>query len=257
MTTTASSQTTRTQHSAPTAQHTKAADVNVKWWSAKGYPAPRPAPPPKPLPLASLRCYALRYNDLLAGFCGGKGGKGGKVGSCDWAALLAHWEDHGPAEGRVFECTSAPSPPLLLPSSSPMASLSPSPPTRVTWPSPPPKHGSLMGSLTPADGAHPPPPSPPASPQDKSARKRKAFTTYLLPLFGIVVLAYAGIRFALGCRAALARRAASTPSRRPRRSQYKKAAVETPAADDEDDEPRGKFSTVDLDDTLSQAYDFD
>merc|ERR1712194_629301 len=31
VTTTASSQTTRTQHSAPTAQHTKA-DVNVKWW---------------------------------------------------------------------------------------------------------------------------------------------------------------------------------------------------------------------------------
>jgi hypothetical protein len=255
--TTASSPKTRTQHSAPTAQQTKA-DANVKWWSEKGYPAPRPAPPPMPLPLASLRCYAQRYTDLLAGYCGGKGGKGGKVGSCDWAAVLAHWEGHGRAEGRVFECTNAPSPPLLLPSSSPMASLSPSPPTRVASPSPPPLHGLFMESLAPADGAHRPPPSPPASPQDKSARKRKAFTTYLLPLFGIIVLAYASSRFALGCRTALARRAAaSTQSRRPRRSQYKKAAVETPDADVEDDEPRAKFSTVDLDDTLSQAYDFD
>jgi len=109
-----------------------------------------------------------------------------------------------------------------------------------------------MGSLAHADGAHPP--SPPASLQDiKSARKRKAFTTYVLPLLVVIAVAYAGARLAQGCRAAFARRAASTPSRRPRRSQYKKAAVETP----EDDEPHGKFSTVDLDDTLSQAYDFD
>ena len=250
VTTTAPSPKSRTQHSAPTAQLNKA---DVKWWSEKGYPAPTPAPPPKPLPLASLRCYALRYTDLLAGFCGGKGGKGGKIGSCDWAALLAHWEGHGPAEGRVFECTSAPSPPLLPPSPSPVASLSPSPslPTRIASSSPPPQHDSLVWSLAHADGAHPP--SPPASLQDKSARKRKAFTTYVLPLLGVIAVAYAGARFAHGCRAAFARRAASTPSRRPRRSQYKKAAD----ADAEDDEPRGKFSTVDLDDTLSQAYDFD
>ena len=253
VTTAAQSPKTRTQHSAPTTQLPKA---DVKWWSEKGYPAPTPAPPPKPLPLASLRCYALRYTDLLAGFCGGKGGKGGKIGSCDWAALLAHWEGHGPAEGRVFECTSAPSPPLLPPSPSPVASLSPSPspslPTPVASSAPPPPHGALVGSLAHADGAHPP--SPPASLQDiKSARKRKAFTTYVLPLLVVIAVAYAGARLAQGCRAAFARRAASTPSRRPRRSQYKKAAVETP----EDDEPHGKFSTVDLDDTLSQAYDFD
>ena len=63
------------------------------------------------------------------------------------------------------------------------------------------------------------------------------------------------------CRAALSRRGAKTLSRRPRHSQYTKAAVETPDVDYElpdDDEPRhGVFSTVDLDDTLSQRYDFD
>ena len=222
----------------------------MNWWSEKGYPAPRPAPPPKPLPFASLRCYALRYADLLAGFCRGR------VSSCDWEALLGHWENHGPAEDRVFQC-SAPSPPLLLRSSSPMAPLSPSPPVRVASPSPPPPHGSLMGAMAHTDEAYLPPPGPPASPQDPSARKRKVFTTVLMPLIGMAVVAYAGIRFAIVCRAASARRGANTPSRRPLRSQYTKAAVETPDIDAEDSEPRGKFSTVDLDDTLSQAYDFD
>ena len=79
----------------------------------------------------------------------------------------------------------------------------------------------------------------------------------MLPLLVVIAVAYAGARIVVGCRAAFASRAASTPSRRPRRSQYKKAAVETPDADGEDDEPHGKFSTADLDDTLSQAYDFD
>ena len=91
-----------------------------------------------------------------------------------------------------------------------------------------------------------------------SARKRKAFTTILMPLFGIIVVAYAGIRLVLGCRAALARLDdVKTPSPRPRRSQYAKAAVEHAETPDVDDEPRSAFSTVDLDDTLSQAYSFD
>ena len=34
-------------------------------------------------------CYALRYPDLLAGFCGGVPSR------CDFAGLLDHWNTHG------------------------------------------------------------------------------------------------------------------------------------------------------------------
>ena len=36
-----------------------------------------------------LTCYALRYPDLLAGYCHGT------PGNCDYAGLLAHWQDYG------------------------------------------------------------------------------------------------------------------------------------------------------------------
>ena len=47
---------------------------------------------------ADVECYALRYDDLLAGFCGGA------LGGCDWTKLQEHWDAAGQAEGRQFAC---------------------------------------------------------------------------------------------------------------------------------------------------------
>ena len=41
---------------------------------------------------ADVECYALRYDDLLAGFCGGA------LGGCDWTKLQEHWDAAGQAE---------------------------------------------------------------------------------------------------------------------------------------------------------------
>ena len=54
-----------------------------------------------------LRCYAARYPDLLAGFCGGD------LDACEWGRLDDHWRLNGHPEGRVYGCDDAPpSPPL-------------------------------------------------------------------------------------------------------------------------------------------------
>ena len=45
-----------------------------------------------------LRCYALRYPDLLLGFCNSS------VDQCQWGPLMQHWEKTGAGEGRKFAC---------------------------------------------------------------------------------------------------------------------------------------------------------
>lgn len=88
--------------------------------------APRPMPPPprppapaqplpSPLPPPDVECYVRRYDDLLAGFCGGA------IRGCDWARLQGHWDTAGRAEGRQFACLAKP----------------PSPPTPPAPPHPP------------------------------------------------------------------------------------------------------------------------
>ena len=74
-------------------------------------PPPRytkpPAPPP---PTPDAECYASRYPDLLAGFCGGV------TSNCDLERLALHFEEHGRAEGRTFACSAnPPSPPAPRP----------------------------------------------------------------------------------------------------------------------------------------------
>ena len=70
----------------------------------EGKAAPALSPPPPPPPAlakgeeAELRCYAERYPDLLAGFCGGD------AAGCDWLRLRDHWKLGGEAEGRTFGC---------------------------------------------------------------------------------------------------------------------------------------------------------
>lgn len=68
-------------------------------------PLPPTQPPPMPSP-PDVQCYALRYADLLVGYCGGA------LEDCDWAKLQQHWETAGRAEGRQFACVAGPpSPP--------------------------------------------------------------------------------------------------------------------------------------------------
>ena len=49
-------------------------------------------------------CYALRYPDLLAGFCGGVPSR------CDFAGLLDHWNTHGRAGPQPHSITRHPLP---------------------------------------------------------------------------------------------------------------------------------------------------
>jgi len=44
------------------------------------------------------KCYALRYTDLMEGYCHGD------VNQCELENLKAHWESHGKKEGRRFSC---------------------------------------------------------------------------------------------------------------------------------------------------------
>ena len=83
---------------------------------------PKPPPPTQPPPMSSppdVQCYALRYTDLLAGYCAGA------LGDCDWAKLQQHWETAGREEGRQFACVAGPpSPPSpASPASPPLLSL--------------------------------------------------------------------------------------------------------------------------------------
>mmetsp|Transcript_57608 Transcript_57608/g.128548 ORF Transcript_57608/g.128548 Transcript_57608/m.128548 type:complete len:305 (-) Transcript_57608:601-1515(-) len=62
-----------------------------------------PHPPLTPLPpappwSAEGACYARRYPDLLAGFCGGV------ITQCDWKALRHHFDVHGADGGRTWGC---------------------------------------------------------------------------------------------------------------------------------------------------------
>lgn len=49
-----------------------------------------------------LTCYALRYPDLLQGYCSGV------PSLCNFGALLSHWKDHGSAGTRTIVPTRAP-----------------------------------------------------------------------------------------------------------------------------------------------------
>lgn len=98
-------------------------------------PTPTP-PPPSPSPPPDAACYALRYHDLLAGFCGGK------LNGCDLAALQAHWETAGQTEGRQFAC-------VLEPPSPPPPHSPPHPPTPPSAPPSPPSPPSPPGQPPP------------------------------------------------------------------------------------------------------------
>ena len=89
-------------------------------------PPPYTKPPAPPPPAPDAECYASRYPDLLAGFCGGV------ISDCDLERLALHFEEHGRAEGRTFACTvKPPSPPAPRPPPSP-----PSPPPAISPPPP-------------------------------------------------------------------------------------------------------------------------
>ena len=45
-------------------------------------------------------CYALRYPDLLQGFCGDS------LDKCDWQELISHMTQAGAKEARVLTCYS-------------------------------------------------------------------------------------------------------------------------------------------------------
>ena len=100
------------------------------------------------------RCYAERYPDLLKGFCGGE------IEHCNWPDLLCHWEEHGKAEGRVYDCggqqqvAAAQSPPPPPPPVRvvPAKVISPPPPIAQPWPT----------RVTPPLQSSSPPPPPPA-----------------------------------------------------------------------------------------------
>jgi hypothetical protein len=102
-----------------------------------------PPPPPSPPPdYADAACYALRYDDLLAGFCGGK------LKGCDLTRLQAHWETAGRAEGRQFACVvepPSPPPPPSPPHPPSPPSAPPLPPSPPLPPGPPPPWVSLFG----------------------------------------------------------------------------------------------------------------
>ena len=73
-------------------------------------PPPYTKPPAPPPPAPDAECYASRYPDLLAGFCGGV------ISNCDLERLALHFEEHGRAEGRTFACSAnPPSPPAPRP----------------------------------------------------------------------------------------------------------------------------------------------
>ena len=64
-----------------------------------------PAPPP-----SVLACYAMRYADLLDGYCAGR------VADCDWDALRVHYETAGEKEHRKRgNCDHPPFPPPMPP----------------------------------------------------------------------------------------------------------------------------------------------
>lgn len=66
-----------------------------------------------PWETTALNCYAMRYPDLLRGFCGGKAevkrteDMKDAIETCNYQGLLAHWRDHGSKDGRNRECADA------------------------------------------------------------------------------------------------------------------------------------------------------
>eukprot|EP00965_Chrysotila_dentata_P041251 1368778-Pleurochrysis_carterae.AAC.2 len=50
-------------------------------------------------PEENLECYALRYPDILSGFCHGD------LGKCAWTDIKMHWEKAGVGEGRDLDCS--------------------------------------------------------------------------------------------------------------------------------------------------------
>ena len=50
--------------------------------------------PPNPGEMRNLRCYVLRYPDLLSGFCQGS------LELCNWAQIASHFDKAGSVEGR-------------------------------------------------------------------------------------------------------------------------------------------------------------
>lgn len=50
--------------------------------------------PPNPAEMRNLRCYVLRYPDLLSGFCQGS------LDLCNWGQIASHFDKAGSVEGR-------------------------------------------------------------------------------------------------------------------------------------------------------------
>ena len=88
-----------------------------------------PAPPP-----SVLVCYAMRYDDLLDGYCAGR------IEDCDWDALRVHYETAGEEEHRKRgNCEHPPFPPPVPPK----------PPSPCSPPAPPPVPAPSLPSRSP------------------------------------------------------------------------------------------------------------
>ena len=116
-------------------------------------PSP-PSPSPPPLPVASLRCYAERYTDIMEGYCRHD------VNKCPWSELSQHFLEHGRQEGRKMDCKppSGPPPPLPPP---PLPPPRPPPPPKPPSPPPPKIFRPPRPPAIPAPQFRRPPPAPP------------------------------------------------------------------------------------------------
>ena len=83
-----------------------------------------------------LRCYAKRYPDLLAAFCGND------LARCNWQELQTHWDTAGVKEDRINGCGMPPEPPMSPP---------PPPPPPSPLPAPTPAAPSPMPHSPPPD----------------------------------------------------------------------------------------------------------
>ena len=90
-----------------------------------------------------LRCYAKRYPDLLAAFCGND------LARCNWQELQTHWDTAGVKEDRINGCGMPPEPPMSPPPPPPPPSPLPAPTPAAPSPPPPSPHSPMPHSPPP------------------------------------------------------------------------------------------------------------
>jgi len=80
------------------------------WAIATSGPASAWISPPETI---ELNCYAMRYPDLLTGYCNGNtevhktADQKHEIKSCNYGGLLSHWNNVGSKEGRTRACVDA------------------------------------------------------------------------------------------------------------------------------------------------------